>query len=183
MAKSQVEIVQNAQLLASTLQGGADRFSKNAFLSVVATFVNDPAGDLERLRRMLALLEKGSGGHLKRGGGFGDQVRIVIQEVGRLLDRNEWQPGELKSLFGWTARLVQVQQENGEPNEEARESREHRQGRPSHPFRDRQTPVSDRREKKSPISPAQPFRGVSSKNLDVLNAWKKKLSDPEGKDS
>ena len=179
MAKSQVEIVENAQLLASTLQEGATRFSKNAFLSVVATFMSDPAGDIQRLRRTLALLKEGSGGHLKRGGGFGDQVRVVIREVGRLLDRGEWQPAELKSVFGWTARLLQVRQDIRNSGE-TRESQNQRQGQAS---RDRQPPTSDRRERKPPVPPAQPFRGVSGKNLDVLNAFKKKISDPDGKDS
>ena len=107
--KSQVEIVENAGRLAADLQASGVK-SKNALLSVVATFISDPSGDIKRLRRMMTLLKDGSGGHLKRGAGFGDQARAVIREVGTLLDRGDWQPNELKSLFGWTARLLQVRQ-------------------------------------------------------------------------
>jgi hypothetical protein len=184
MSKSQVEIVQNAGRLASDLQGGTT-VNKNALLSVVATFMSDPAGDIPRLRRTLILLKAGSGGHLKRGGGFGEQVHLVIQEVDRLLDRGEWEPKDLKSLFGWTARLLQVRQGNRAPEREdsrpARDDRrDSRPGRPSDPPR---RPSSGRVEKKAPAPPTAPFRAVNSKNLDVLKALSKKLSDPNGEGS
>ncbi len=176
MSKSQVEIVQNAQRLAADLQAGPS-VTKNALLSVVATFMSDPAGDLERLGRTLKLLENGSGGHLKRGGGFGEQVHLVIREVNLLLARNEWQPKELKSLFGWTARLLQVRQGNRSPGrEESRTTRNDRQG----PRQGR----SRNQEKRPPSPPVKKtFQGVSGKNLDVLKAFGKKLSDPEGEKS
>jgi hypothetical protein len=184
MSKSQVEIVENAERLASNLQAGP-QVTKNALLSVVATFMSDPAGDLKRLRRTLDLLEKGSGGHLKRGGGYGEQVHLVIQEVGRLLKREEWQPNELKSLFGWTARLLQVRQA---PRNESGEDRQTR--RPGHqdsrPGRSPQTPRVPRppasiREEKKPSD--KPFRAISGKNEEALKALREKLSGPKGEDS
>jgi hypothetical protein len=181
MSKSQVEIVQNAERLAANLQAGPV-VTKNALLSVVATFMSDPAGDLDRLRRTMTLLEKGSGGHLKRGGGFGDQVRMVIREVGRVLDRGEWQPVELKSLFGWTARLLQVRQaprkeKEWEPRGAGPDHRSMRpSGRPSRP--DRRLSAVDPKEP-SP-QPTKPLGALSGKNLDALKALSDKLSKPKG---
>jgi hypothetical protein len=176
MRKSQVEIVENAERLAANLQAGP-QVTKNALLSVISTFVSDPAGDLQRLRRTLTLLETGSGGHLKRGSGYGDQVRLVIREVGRLLDRGEWQPNELKSLFGWAARLLQVRQASGVQAQEdrriPRSSRtDSRSGHSPRPGRE-----------KPPAQPAQPFRGLSGKNLEALKALGKKLSGSEDENS
>jgi hypothetical protein len=185
MSKSQIEIVQNAGHLATGLRTGMTPVTKNALLSVVATFMSDPSGNVDRLSRTLELLKAGSGGHLKRGGGFGEQVHLVIQEVERLLERGEWEPKDLKSLFGWTARLLQVRQANRAPEREdsrpARDDRrDSRPGRPSEPSR---RPSSGRMEKKAPAPPATPFRAVNSKNLDVLKAFGKKLSDPTGEGS
>ncbi|HKI06300.1 MAG TPA: hypothetical protein VKK31_30255 [Thermoanaerobaculia bacterium] len=185
MQKSQVEIVKNAERLALSLQAGPTPVkSKNAFLSVVATFMSDPSGDLPRLRRTLALLKQGNGGHLKRGGGFGDQVRMVIGEVGRLLDGAEWEAAELKSLFGWTARLLLVRQERRIEKEpefrtERDDRKDTRQGRAPQPPRGR----PGREEKKSPAPPASAFRAASGKNLAALEALKKKLSGPDGEGS
>lgn len=174
MQKSQVEIVQNAQRLAANLQAGATPVkSKNAFLSVVATFMSDPSGDLSQLRQMLSLLERGSGGHLKRGGGFGDQVRMVIGEVGRLLDQGEWESADLRSLFGWTARLLQVRG-SLDRGADARADLAERKL----PSRSRE-PFS---KKKEPDTRAQPVRGLSfgafkASGLDALQQLKEKLSE------
>jgi hypothetical protein len=180
MSKSQVEIVENAGRLAADLQGSGVE-SKNAFLSVVATFISDPSGDVKRLRRMMTLLKDGSGGHLNRGSGFGDQARAVIREVGSLLDRGEWQPEELKSLFGWTARLLQVKQAPG------RDIREDPRGqvsnrpdprRPSRPLRPPRGPHPTT-EKESARQPAKPLGGLSGKNLDVLKSIKPPKPDDD----
>ena len=189
MQKSQVEIVRNAERLALNLQAGPTPVkSKNAFLSVVATFMSDPSGDLPRLRRTLALLKQGNGGHLKRGGGFGDQVRMVIGEVGRLLDGAEWEAAELKSLFGWTARLLLVRQERRiETGPESRTTRpDHQETRQDTGQRRAPQPPrgrAGREEKKSPAPTAPAFRAASGKNLAALEAFKKKLSGPDGEGS
>jgi len=184
MMKSQIEIVQNAQRLAADLGAPPSPVSKNALQSVVATFISDPTGDLARLRRTLDLLAEGSGGHLKRGDGYGEQVRRVIEMIRRVVYQGEWEPEELKSLFGWTARLLQVRR--GARTEEARETRSQSPGRqdtgqPRSSGRDRR-PSPDRGEKK-PATPGAPvLRGANAKNLEVLKALSKKLSDPkEGK--
>jgi hypothetical protein len=179
MSKSQVEIVKNADRLAANLQAGP-AVTKNALLSVVATFLSDPSGDVARLRRTMTLLEKGSGGHLKRGGGFGDQVRLVIREVGRVLDREEWQPEELKSLFGWTARLLQVRQAPRTPGGREPQGQRPNRGAP-HPGRPPRPPRDPRpSEKQPPPQPTKPFKAVSGKNLEALKALGEKLSKPEG---
>lgn len=170
MSKSQVEIVQNAQRLAADLQAGP-AVSKNAFLSVVATFLSDPVGDLPRLRRTMELLEQGNGGHLKRGGGFGAQVRVVIREVGRLLKRGEWKPDELKSLFGWTARLLLVRQETrGQTG-----LQQDRKDAPTH-----QRP---REERKRPAQPGPSLGELGGgKNRSVLEQMRAKLAGSEKKE-
>jgi len=159
MSKSQVEIVNNASLLATDLQG-AEVESKSAFLSIVGSFMSDPTGDIKRLRHMMTLLDKGSGGHLDRGAGFGEQARAVIREVGRLLDRGEWQPDELKSVFGWTARLLQVRlppRRKGPPEPSGGQAPHHQGKR----------------------QPTKPLGGLSGKNLDVLKSIQPPKPDDE----
>jgi len=178
MSKSQVEIVQSAERLAARLQAGP-QVSKNALLSVVGTFMSDPTGDLERLRRTMTLLEKGSGGHLKRGAGFGEQVRLVIREVSQVLRRGKWQAADLKSLFGWTARLLLVRQ--APRVQEGRGPQGPRPSRPPRPLRDQRT--SSERPKEMPPQPTKPLGTLSGKNLDALKALGEKLSKPDGEKS
>lgn len=170
MSRSQREIVENASRLARDLQAGPV-VGKNAFLAVVGTFLSDPAGEVPRLRRIMTLVVTGSGGHLKRGNGFGDQVRLVVQTVGELLARGEWEPDELKSLFGWAARLLQVQQQ---PQQEA----DRNAGRTPGP---RQGRGREEKLKHSRPSADPAFRAAHGKNLEVLKALSAKLSPSDRK--
>jgi hypothetical protein len=83
-------------------------------------------------------------------------VRLVIREVGHLLDREEWHPKELKSLFGWTARLLLVRQEpRAQQESEPRTAPPDRQRpRQDRPLPDRPLPAAGKQGKKLPAPPA-----------------------------
>ena len=115
MSLSQTQIVERAERLATELGGGSVRVEKNVLLSVVADFLSDPRGDVERLRRTLDLLKQGSGGHLQRTGSYARQVEAVAEGLRHTLDDRDLSPTDLKSLFGWTARLLLVRGEREEP--------------------------------------------------------------------
>lgn len=112
MSLSQTEIVQRAERLATELVGMG--VEKNALLSVVADFMSDPRGDVERLRRMLKLLKDGSGGHLKRSASYVQQIKALAEGLQETLDDRGLSVADLKSLFGWTARLLLVRGEGEE---------------------------------------------------------------------
>ncbi|HEX5718644.1 MAG TPA: hypothetical protein VF179_20965 [Thermoanaerobaculia bacterium] len=107
MAEQSADIVRRAEQLALSLTSGPTPVKRNILLGITSDFLNDPKPDQGRLRRTVDLIAKGSGGHLKRGGGYGEQVRTAAIEVARVLDENLTDP-ELKSLLGWTARLLLV---------------------------------------------------------------------------
>lgn len=103
---SQIEILRLAEELAAALQQQPENAVKrNTFLSLVADFQSHP--DPDRLRRTLELLLKGSGGHLARGGNYEEQVVVATREISRVLRRGDLSVDEYRSLFGWTARLLE----------------------------------------------------------------------------
>ncbi len=108
MPLRQTQILERAERLASALAGGATRVERNVLLAVVGDFMADRRADPERLRRTLRLLRTGSGGHLKRGGSYARQIEAVTAELERVLATETIEPIDLKSLFGWTARLLLV---------------------------------------------------------------------------
>jgi hypothetical protein len=108
LAERQIEILNRAQQLASSLASGSVVVQRNVFLSLVADFMGEPEPDINRLQRMLNLIQQGSGGHLKRGGGYGQQLRAATEELARLLSERDFSPVELKSVFGWTGRLLLI---------------------------------------------------------------------------
>ena len=177
MALSQVEILKKAEPLASNLAAGVVSVKKNAFLAVVADFMSDPNPDLKTLSKTLELLKQGSGGHLKRGGGFGDQVRAVVGELTRLLlEEKGLQPADYKSLFGWTARLLTVRQNP----QGARNADRRREGpRPQQ----RSGPPGGRPPQSS--KPPQPqasskIPAIGGKSFDTLKNLKAQLEKGEG---
>lgn len=175
MALSQVEILKKAEPLASNLAAGAASVKKNAFLAVVADFMNNPNPDLKTLSRTLELLKQGSGGHLKRGGGFGDQVRAVVEELSRLLREEDLQPADYKSLFGWTARLLAVRQSSQGARNVTRSREE--------PLPQRGTGPSGGRPQKPPKPPrpqaSSSLQAVGGKSLDALKSLKDRLAKKE----
>lgn len=111
MSLSQTEIVERAERLATELGGGPVRIEKNVLLSVVADFLSDPRPDVERLRKTLKLLKDGNGGHLRRTASYAQQVEALADGLRETLNDNTLSPTDLKSLFGWTARLLLVRGE------------------------------------------------------------------------
>jgi len=103
-SQSQLPFVERAQKLAGELKG----VERNVFLSIVADFLTDPRSEPARLSKMLDLLGKGSGNHLKRSGSFGEQARAVIRELPAILADKDLSPAELRIVLGWTARLLLV---------------------------------------------------------------------------
>jgi len=119
MPESQLALVLQAERLAATLDGGPVKVGKNVLLALVADFVSTPRPDRGRLRRLLKLIQAESGGHVKRGGGYGEQLRLAAREVAAAL-ANDLSNQDLKSLFGWTARLLRNRQdETPAPEREA----------------------------------------------------------------
>ena len=114
MGKSPADIVEKAERLASSLTAGPVVVGKNVLLGLTADFLSEPRPDRERLRKTIELISEGNGGHLKRGGGYGDQVRTAVIELRRVLEEKDWSDPELKSLLGWTARLLLVRRAPGE---------------------------------------------------------------------
>lgn len=179
MPLSQVEILKKAEPLASNLAAGDVSVKKSAFLAVVADFLSDPNPDLDTLSRTLELLKQGSGGHLKRGGGFGDQVKAVVDELSRLLQEEKgMQPTDYKSLFGWTARLLTVRQnsQSTRSNDRRRDEPRPQQrsgppgGRPQRPFKPPEP------QPKAPTT----IQAVGGKSLDTLKNLKAQLEKGEG---
>lgn len=148
-------LVERAAQLATDLLSRVSRRQglSNLLLSVVADF--QTTGDLDRLRRTLTLLQAGNGGHLERGKTYVEQMNTVIAELEALLAEGR-SAAELKSLFGWTARLLVARQGQGggEGRAEART-------------------VAKKREPEKRERSTGPGRlGLGGKNLDVLQRLK-----------
>jgi hypothetical protein len=110
-SQSQLPFVTRAEALASLLKS----VERNVFLSIVADFLTDPRSEPAHLMRMLELLGKGSGNQLKRSGTFGDQALVVVQHLPSILNDENLSPAVLRSILGWTSRLLKVRSgKNGE---------------------------------------------------------------------
>ena len=106
---SGTELVRQAEVLADELRAAPSPIQRNVFLSLVAAFLAD--GDVGRLRRLLELLgdeRSVSAAHFQRSGSWGEQLRHARDVLARFLATTEDEPRRLQSLFGWTARLLEV---------------------------------------------------------------------------
>lgn len=105
MNSSHLEMVRRAESLASKLVSGENPVGRNALLSLLGDFMNQRDPNPEQLARTLELVEKGVGGHALWGKGYPEQVKkasaVIRSALGEGLSTEE-----LKSLFGWTARLL-----------------------------------------------------------------------------
>jgi hypothetical protein len=166
MPVTQTEILKRAEQLAGALTGGPIRVERNVLLAVVADFMSDRQPDLKKLRRTLEFLGEGSGGQLKRGGAYANQIRIVAAELGKFLDSESLQQADCKSIFGWTARLMLVRglpaapQGAGSSNAPA-------------------LPDSRRRPKPALSSRPSQLGAIDQKSLSVLERLKQGLEERE----
>jgi len=142
-SQSQLPFVERAEKLASQLKG----VERNVFLAIVADFLTDPRSEPARLTKMLDLLKKDSGDHLRRSGSFGVQARLVVQELPSILKDKDLTPAELRTILGWTSRLLQVRSvkgggDNGGPRPPGiRPQAPPNQRRPTKPYRPLSRPV------------------------------------------
>jgi len=160
--KSQLDVLAEAETLALRLSRPV-QVKKNVLLSLVADFMSAPRPDRERLRETLELLRSGSGGHVLRAGGYGEQAKAALDILLSVFEQEGWTEADLKSLFGWTARLLQVKPVDSPA---------------APPNRTQTSPVQPRR----PPPPAKPLGGLSPKGRDTLEELKKKLQGKENGD-
>jgi hypothetical protein len=115
------ELVEEAARLADRL--GADGgVKRNVLQALVAAF--QAHRDVARLRRMLALLGAGEGGHLLRGRGYREQIERAIPRLVAVLDRPPVAAAQLPTLFAWTTRFLPSEQEGGGRSGAGRESKD-----------------------------------------------------------
>jgi hypothetical protein len=174
MALPTVEILERAELLAARLNGGPAPVKKNVLLGLISDFMNEPEPDVRRLRRLLEMIEQGSGGHIRRGAGYGDQLRAAVREIRKVLDKGGLDGKDYKSLFGWTARLLLVR---STPRDTRPQLKEREGGRPSRPETRRSTP--DRSERFTPQPPSTRLGGVNTKGMSALEKLRKQMEDQE----
>ena len=109
---SQIEVMNQARSLADKLAGATTPVKANTLRSILADFMASPSPDPKALRRLLELLGTGSGGHLARSGSFPDQALAAIPILQGFLDATRLDPEPLRTLFGWTARLLLINRQN-----------------------------------------------------------------------
>jgi hypothetical protein len=172
MALSQIQILERAERLASTLAGGPTRVEKNVLLAVVADFMSDRQPEIQKLRRTLGLLAAGSGGHLKRGGGYASQIKTVVAALDELLAAEPLAPGEYQSLFGWTARLLLARGLPGPPE---------RAGSAGAPPARQPRPASPASPPRPPAHPPQ-LGAIDQKGLSALQQLKQEIEKREKDD-
>ncbi|MFN7963394.1 MAG: hypothetical protein U0002_19185 [Thermoanaerobaculia bacterium] len=102
-------LLQEAQRLAALLTEHRETAVKRGLLlSVTADFLG--RGGLPRLLRTLEALGRGSGGHLRRGGGYRDQMEALLRVLSAELPRFSGTEEELKTVLGWTGWLLATAQ-------------------------------------------------------------------------
>lgn len=132
---------------------------RNTLLSLVASFEDDR----EELVKVLKGLQDGSGGHRDRGRGYEDQVVAAAEGLLDFLDGHPLAGKELRTIFGWTARELLIQEQFGKkPQKSTTPSKA-----------GRNTPPKTARERK-PLG-----SGLGSKNLSELEALKKKIENQD----
>lgn len=168
MPETSAEIVKKAELFALSLTSGPTPVGRGALLAITSEFLSSPQPDRDRLKRIVELIGKGSGGHLLRGGGYGEQVRTAVAELAHLLSE-DLSDRDLQSLLGWTARLLLVRRE---PQAAERSAPTRQDARPARSGA-RQPSESRRPQVSSPLS------ALDKKSMSTLERLKKTLSEQE----
>jgi len=91
-----------------------------------------------------------------RGGGYGEQAKVALEAILAVLAEAEWNDDDLKSLFGWTARLLQTK-----PPQAPVPKSHFTKPPPSQPPR--------------PKPVGKPLGGLGAKGLDLLEKMKQQL--------
>jgi hypothetical protein len=166
MRLDQKAILGHAERLASALGGGATRVERNTLLALVGDFMAERIPEPERLLKTLRLVRAGNGGHLKRGGSYAQQIMAATGEIERFLAAagTALEPNDLKSVFGWTARLLLVR--GGLPAA-ARQSGARAEGRPV----PRHEPARPRPARPA-AAPPRTFGGIKPQGLSALEKLK-----------
>ncbi|HYU30773.1 MAG TPA: hypothetical protein VEW48_01300 [Thermoanaerobaculia bacterium] len=139
--------------------------------------MSEPEPDVHRLRQLLDLIEQGSGGHIRRGAGYGDQLRAAISELRTVLNEEELEGQDYKSLFGWTARLLLVRRESARP--EPQDHRSDPRERPQSQTPRRPGPRQREERRPAPSPGSGKLSAVGTKSLSTLEKLKRDLEDKE----
>lgn len=175
MPASQIEVLNRARDLAAELTARSTPVKAGTLRSIVADFMSAPEPDPAKLRRTLRLLKEGSGGHLARSGNFPDQVLVAIAVLDGVLEGDDLTPQELKTLFGWTARLLMIRSErrgSGAPKRTPRRDAVGPRGGDRRPPERKPRPAA-----KVKLSP------VKKSSLDALARMKAELAKKESGES
>lgn len=127
---SQREMVRQAELLAGRLTEQPEvAVSRNVFHALVADFRAAP--DLDRFRRLITLAGKGNGGHKDRSNGYGEQLVQACKILSSFVGKTHLAPVELKSVFGWTARMLPTKGGEGTTEENSPPARREKEPAPA----------------------------------------------------
>jgi len=175
---SGTELVRQAEVLADELRAAPSPVQRNIFLSLVAGFLGD--GDVGRMRRLLEVLRDErsvSAAHFERSGSWGDQARHARGVLARLLATAETDSRHLQTLFGWTARILEIRAKFGDR-------------RPSGPASGRGGSGGPRRRRAGDASSVEPKPrpagrlGLGGRSLDALERLRRRIEngddDPGG---
>lgn len=111
---SQADLVRRARALADELSLRSEHaVGRGIFRALLADF--EANSDQDVLHRMVELLLKGSGGHLERTGGYGEQAETAANAILAELRSGDLSPGEYRTLFAWTARLLPTKPRKASP--------------------------------------------------------------------
>ncbi|MES1244636.1 MAG: hypothetical protein ABUT39_23720 [Acidobacteriota bacterium] len=160
MSEQSVEIMERADQLSLALISGPSPVTRNVLLAMTSDFLSSPRPDRDRLRRIVKRVGEGSGGHVLRCGGYGEQIRAAAAELAGVIEE-DWSNQELKTLLGWTARLLLVRREDRPQEKKATQGQ----------------PVRRREERPADKKPKSPGWGISKSSMQTLEQLKQKLED------
>lgn len=166
MSEQHVEIMKRADQLSLALISGPHPVTRNVLLAMTSDFLSSPQPDRDRLRRIVRQVGKGSGGHVLRGGGYGEQMRAAAAEL-EIVIEEDWSDQDLKTLLGWTARLLLVRREDRPQEQKVPQSK---------PVRTREDKPAGTKKSKTPDW-RSPSLGKSS--IQALEMLKQKLADKD----
>ncbi len=93
---------------------------RGVWLQLLSGFLNTPNLTLEKAREdllhLLTLILRGNGGHIYRHKAYRPKVELTAKILRKVLTEHpEWSLDDYRRCFGWTARLLYVQQLGDRP--------------------------------------------------------------------